>query len=102
MSRFAARFYIELRADAPNEFLPRGPSVGSIPVRKKSRLPVCTSFRIGFQWLQEAPGARREVPSTRCSALPEPGSSRRSYWFAFFGFGIHGGYSSVEFNTGLL
>jgi hypothetical protein len=41
VSRFARRFHIELRADAPINFAP-WPSVGSIPLRK-SRLPVCTA-----------------------------------------------------------
>jgi hypothetical protein len=41
VSRFAPRFHIEFRSDAPMNFAQR-PSVGSIPLRK-SRLPVSTA-----------------------------------------------------------
>jgi hypothetical protein len=67
MSRLAARFYIELRADAPKEFC-RTAFRGRHPGQKK-KIARLHSFRIGSKWLRRRPWSSMCSFLNRCSAL---------------------------------
>jgi len=91
MSRLAAHFYIELRADAPKEFC-RAAFRGKHPGQKK-QIACLHSFHIGSKWLRR----RRELDLQFSQPLLGAGRprARASYWLRFR-ICIHGESSSVN------
>ena len=96
MSRLATGFYIEFRADAPQEFC-RTAFRGKHPGQKK-QIARLHSFRVGSKWLRGC----RELDAQFFQPLLGAGRprARASYWLRFR-ICIHGGFSSVNSTMGV-